>query len=57
MKLLAPENFKSQEENEAALEEYNNSRPIYSILNIFIGGRNTVEKIKSDVEGKPHPPY
>lgn len=49
---LKPENFKSQEENEEAVEEYLNSKPFYTVLNIFIGDAK-VKKIKSDVDGKP----
>lgn len=53
---LAPENFKTKEENEAALEEYTTSQPIYNYFQFFIGGPNNVEKNKQ--QGKPQvPPY
>lgn len=48
----------SREEAEAMLEEEYSNKPIYTVLNIFIGGRNNVKKVKSDVKGKPNnPPY
>lgn len=48
-----PEDFKTQATAEEAAEEYIKSQPIYTILNFFIGGRNEVHKVNSDVEGKP----
>ena len=51
-----PEDFKSEAENRAAMEEYEEylkNKPIYTILNFFIGGPNTVDRIKNNVEGKP----
>ena len=46
-----PEDFKIKEEAEAAMEEYLKNKPVYTILNIFIGGENKVEKVESDVKG------
>lgn len=52
---LAPENFNTREEHEAAVEEYTKSQPIYNYFQFFIGG-NTVDKNKQ--QGKPTvPPY
>lgn len=48
---LAPENFSSQEENEAALEEYNTQ---YNYFQFFIGIPNKVKQNKQ--QGKPGPP-
>ena len=47
---LAPENFKSQEENEEAIEQYLKNKPFYTILNFFFGD-NAVKKPKSVVKG------
>jgi hypothetical protein len=52
---LAPENFKTQAENEQAIEDYYNQRPIYNYFQFFIGGPNKIEK--NSQEGKPNPPY
>ena len=50
---LAPENFKSQEENEAAVEQYRNQ---YNYVQMFFGIPNKVKKNKQ--QGKPGtPPY
>ena len=54
---LDPKNFTSQEENEAAVEEYYSQQPIYNVFNFFIGGPNKA-KIKNTQTGKPNvPPY
>jgi hypothetical protein len=52
-----PGDFKTQAEAEEAVEEYIKSQPIYTVFNFFFGGPNNVNKIKSNVEGKPNPPY
>lgn len=53
-----PEDFKTQAEAEEAAEEYMQSKPVYTIINFFIGHGNKAKKIKSNVEGKPNvPPY
>lgn len=49
---LKPEDFKTQAEAEEATEEYFKNKPFYTVLNIFIGD-NVVDRIKSNVEGKP----
>lgn len=52
---LAPENFKTREEHEEAIETYNQSQPIYIVLNFILGAPN---KIKNNLSGKPgQPPY
>lgn len=52
---LAPENFKTKAEHEAAVEEYY-SQPIYNYFQFFIGGPNNIDKNKQ--QGKPQvPPY
>ena len=50
-----PEQFKTQEEAHEAADEYTKSQPVYTIMNFFFGGPNTVKRIDSNVEGKP--PY
>ena len=52
---LAPENFKTQQEQEEAIDEYYNQRPIYNYFQFFIGGPNRIKK--NSQEGKPNPPY
>lgn len=47
-----PEDFKTQAEAQEAAEEYLKNKPFYTVLNIFIGD-NVVDKIKSNVDGKP----
>jgi hypothetical protein len=47
-----PEDFKTEEEAHEAMEEYIKSKPVYTILNFFIGD-NVVDRIKSNVDGKP----
>ena len=57
-KTFKPENFKTQDEAEEGAEEYLKSQPIYTVFNFFFGGPNNVNKVKSNVEGKPtQPPY
>jgi len=53
---LAPENFKTKEEHEAAIEEYNTSQPIYNFFQFFIGGPNNAGNTKNKQEGKPGQP-
>ena len=48
---LAPENFKTREEHESAVEEYTKSQPIYNYFQFFIGGPLNVDKNKQ--QGKP----
>lgn len=53
-----PEDFSTQAAAQEASEEYTKSQPIYTVLNFFFGGPINVDKIKSNVEGKPtNPPY
>lgn len=47
-----PEDFKTKAEAQEAMEEYIKNKPFYTVLNIFIGD-NVVDRIKSNVEGKP----
>lgn len=51
---LTPEKFSSQEENEAALEEYKTQNN-YNYFQFFFGVPNNIKK--NEQEGKPHPPY
>lgn len=53
---LEPENFKTKEEHQAAVDEYITSQPIYNYFQFFIGGPNNIDKNKQ--QGKPTvPPY
>lgn len=55
---LAPENFKTEAEHTAAVEEYNTSQPIYNFFQFFIGGPNNADNTKNKQQGKPAlPPY
>jgi hypothetical protein len=55
---LKPEDFKTQADHEAAVEESYSQMPIYNVFNFFIGGPNKVVDMKNHVEGKPtQPPY
>lgn len=47
-----PEDFTTKEAFQEATEEYYKNKPFYTVLNIFIGD-NVVDRIKSNVEGKP----
>lgn len=50
-----PQDFKTKQENEEALEAYYQSQPIYIAMNFILGNP---KKIKNRQEGKPaNPPY
>lgn len=51
LKDLAPENFKSLEENEEAVEQYRTQTNYFQ----FFFGDQKVKKVNQ--EGKPHPGY
>lgn len=47
-----PGDFASQAEAQEAAEEYIKNKPIYTILQFFIGDCS-VDRIRNNVEGKP----
>lgn len=52
---LAPQNFKTREEHEAALEEYRTQNN-YNYFQFFFGNPNNIDTNKQ--QGKPNqPPY